>query len=106
MTQTKFAAVLVLLVLSVSSSPLARADDLSASNCQAIYNEVWELRANEKEGQANSLHSKARNKGCFEPPISAGLCPILQQQEIQRESEGNTGLAGVIRAQKRRFACV
>ena len=106
MFQTQLPVIAIVLCLAASFASSASAASLSASNCQAIYNEVWELRANDKEGQANSLHSKARNKGCFEPPLSGELCPILKQQEIQRESEGDTGLAGVIRAQQRRFACV
>jgi hypothetical protein len=33
------------------------------------------------------------------------LCPILEQQELLRMSEGNDALTSVIHAQQRRFLC-
>lgn len=105
MSQAKYVTILVSLAFCLFSPDVAQSNDTKLSHCQAIYNEVWELRAKGKDGKANSLHGKARHEGCLEPPISEGLCPILQEQEIRCESEGNTGLAGVIRAQQRRFAC-
>ena len=105
MSRSLFMAMAVGLVHLSSSPAMAQSGDAGASHCQAIYNEVWELRAKGKDGAANSLHGRARHLGCFEPPISDSLCPILDQQELLREAEGNSGLAGVIRAQQRRFLC-
>ena len=95
----------VLLCVVLAGPSLAQSEATKTSHCQAVYNEVWELRAKGKEGPANSLHGRARHYGCFELPISRSLCPILEEQELRREAAGDTGLAGVIRAQKRRFAC-
>jgi len=105
MSRAKFATTLMFLSVLLLFPYAAQPSDTDVSHCQAIYNEVWELRAKGKDGQANGLHGRARNYGCFEPPESESLCSVLQEQEIRRESEGNTGLAGVIRAQQRRFAC-
>lgn len=105
MSRAKFVAALTFLSVLLIFPNAARSNDTHASHCQAIYSEVWELRAQGKDGKANGLHGRARHHGCFEPPASESLCPVLQEQEIRRESEGNTGLAGVIRAQQRRFAC-
>ena len=105
MSQAKYAAIFVSLAFWLFSPDVAQSNDTRLSHCQAIYNEVWELRAQGKEGKANGLHGKARHEGCLEPPVSEGLCSVLLEQELRRESEGNTGLAGVIRAQQRRFAC-
>ena len=105
MSRAKFAATLMFLSGLLFFPYAAQSGDTNASHCQAIYGEVWELRAKGKDGKANGLHGRARHYGCFEPPASESLCPVLQEQEIPRESEGNTGLAGVIRSQQRRFAC-
>lgn len=105
MSWANIAAILTFLSVFLFFPFAAQSDDTNASHCQVIYGEVWELRAKGKDGTANGLHGRARHYGCFEPPISERLCPVLQEQEIRRESEGNTGLAGVIRAQQRRFAC-
>ncbi len=99
------AATVMLVFVFFASPTAAQTPGNKASHCQAIYNEVWELRAKNKEGEANSLHGRARHYGCLEPPMSDSLCSVLEGQEIRRESEGNSGLAGVIRAQQRRFAC-
>ena len=72
---------------------------------QAIHNEVWELRAKGKDGEANRLNGRLRPLGCFEPPISDSLGSILEHQEILRQSEGSDALASVLRAQQRRFLC-
>jgi hypothetical protein len=85
--------------------PAAGADEAKISHCHAIYNEVWELRAKGKETPGNQLHGRARAEGCLESPIAETLCPILNEQELLREAEGKSGLASVIRAQKRRFSC-
>lgn len=63
------------------------------------------MRAKGKDGEANNLHNRARHRGCLEAPISDSLCSVLEQQKILRESEGNTRLVSVIRAQHRRFLC-
>ncbi len=105
MSRVKFAATLMFLSVLLFFPYTAQSDATNASHCQALYNEVWELRAKGKDGEANGLHGRVRHYGCFEPPVSESLCSVLQEQEIRRESEGNTGLAGVIRAQQRRFAC-
>jgi hypothetical protein len=99
MSRAKFAATLTFLTVLLLPAYAAQSGDTNASHCQAIYSEVWELRANGKDGKANGLHGRARHYGCFEPPASESLCPVLQEQEIRRESEGNTGLAGVTPSQ-------
>jgi hypothetical protein len=92
--------------LCLASLPAAaQSGGAGASHCRAIYNEVWELRARGKDGEANTLNAKLRHLGCFEPPISDSLCPILEQQELLRMSEGNDALTSVIHAQQRRFLC-
>ena len=106
MSRAKYAAAFVFLSAFLLAPFTAQSREIIESHCQAIYNEVWELRAKGKDSEANGLHGRARHYGCFEPPASETLCAVLQEQEIRRESEGNTGLAGVIRAQQRRFACV
>ena len=105
MSRATLAASLLLPFLLLIFPHAAQSGDTKLSHCQAVYNEIWELRAKGKEGKANGLHGKARHEGCLEPPVSEGLCSVLLEQELRRESEGNTGLAGVIRAQQRRFAC-
>ena len=80
-------------------------EESKASHCQAIYNEVWELRAKGKDSPANNLNNRMRNLGCLEPPLSDALCPVLDQQEILREADGNDNLANIIRAQQQRFVC-
>ena len=105
MSWPKFAATVTFLSVLLFFPYVAQSGETNASHCQAIYGEVWDLRAKGKDGEANGLHGRARHYGCFEPPTSESLCPVLREQEIRRESEGNTGLAGVIRAQQRRFAC-
>ena len=105
MRRLEFAATIVFLFVLFISPHAAHSDGTNASHCQAIYNEVWELRAKGKDTEANRLHGRTRHYGCLEPPISKTLCSILGKQEIRRESEGNTSLAGVIRAQQQRFSC-
>ena len=84
---------------------MAQSGDDRESHCQAIYNEVWDLRAKGKDNEANILNAKMRQLACFEPPVSDSLCPILDQQELLRASEGNVALTNVIHAQQRRFRC-
>jgi hypothetical protein len=92
--------------LLASLPALAQSGGAGASHCQAVYNEIWELRAKGKDGEANNLNGRLRHLGCFEPPISNSLCPILEQQGLLRASEGNNALTNVIHAQQRRFLCL
>lgn len=84
---------------------VAQSGDDRASHCQTIYTEVWELRAKGKDNEANILNAKMRQLACFDPPTSESLCPILDQQELLRASDGNVPLTNVIHAQQRRFHC-
>lgn len=97
------AAGFVPFLLSQTTAQAAGAD---AGHCQAVYNEVWELRAKGRDGEANSLNNRLRNLGCLEPPISDSLCSVLDQQELLREADGNANLGNVIRAQQQRFLCL
>ncbi len=100
------AAVLVVSWFHLAAVPAAaQSEDDRSSHCQAIYTEVWEMRAKGKDNEANILNAKMRQLGCFDPPISESLCPILDQQELLRASEGNISLTNVIHAQQRRFHC-
>lgn len=83
----------------------AQSVDAGASHCQAISNEVWELRAKGRDGEANTLNAKLRHLGCFEPPVSDSLCAVLDQQELLCASEGNDALTSVIHAQQRQLLC-
>ena len=100
------AAALAVGLLPLLPPPAAgQMDDSVVGHCQAIYTEVWELRAQGKDSPANNLNNRMRRLGCFEAPASDGLCPVLDQQEILREADGNNNLANVIRAQQQRFLC-
>lgn len=101
-----FAVAFAVAFLPFLLSPMAvQAAGADASHCQAVYNEVWELRAKGRDGEANSLNNRLRNLGCLEAPISDSLCSVLDQQELLREADGNANLANVIRAQQQRFLC-
>lgn len=100
------ATALVVGLLPLLSPPAAaQIEDSEVGHCQAIYTEVWELRAQGKDGAANNLNNQLRHLGCLEPPLSDSLCPVLDQQEILRDADGNDNLANVIRAQQQRFVC-
>lgn len=92
--------------LALASSPaVAQSGDDPASRCQALYTEVWDLRAGGKDDEANILNAKMRQLGCFLPPTSDGLCSVLDQQEGLRASQGKNALTNIIHAQQRRFRC-
>ena len=100
------AAALAVGFLPLLSPPAAgQMEESDVGHCQAIYTEVWELRARGKDSPANNLNNRMRRLGCFEAPVSDGLCPVLDRQEILREADGNDNLANVIRAQQQRFFC-
>ena len=94
------------LLPSLAAPAAAQSEGDKARHCQAVYNEVWELRAKGKDGPANKLNNRLRNTGCLEAPLSESLCPVLEQQELLREADGNDNLANVIRAQQQRFLCL
>lgn len=105
MIRTLLASTIVATLLAIPKQAVSHSEDARVAHCQAIYNEVWVLREKGKRLRADRLHARARHYGCFDPPIGKELCPILFEHEIVAESDGDTGLAGVIRAQMKRFNC-
>lgn len=100
------AAALAVGSLPLLSPPAAGQTEVGdVEHCQAIYAEVWELLAQGKDKPANNLNNRLRRLGCMEPPLSDSLCPVLEQQEILRDADGDDNLANVVRAQQKRFLC-
>jgi hypothetical protein len=100
-----WAGIFVTCLTAASGNAAAGEAGQLAASCQILLSRQWQALSQGKETAANKVLGRARQDGCLQPPVAAGLCHIPAEQEAIQDLNGNTALVNIARSQQRLLGC-